>query len=698
VPSIPRQWLRSLFADGKRPGQRPSRGRPSFRPTLELLEARVTPSVTFANQASFAAGNNPESVAVADFNGDGRPDLVVANYGAGTVSVYLNTAAAGATAPAFAAPVTFTVGYQPISVAVGDFNGDGRPDLAVANVGADTVSVLLDTTAAGATAPSFAAPVTFAVGNAPRSVAVGDFNGDGRPDLVVANDQSNTVSVLLNTMSAGATAPSFAPQITFTVGAYPFSVAVGDFNGDGRPDLAVANSTGAGTASVLLNATPAGATAPAFAVQQTFAVGNDPVSVAVGDFNGDGRPDLAVANANDGTASVLLNTTPTGAGTPAFAAQQTFNVGAYPTSLAVGDFNGDGRPDLAVSNSNGYAGTMSVLLNATPAGATAPSFAAQQTFAVGSGPFSVAVGDFNGDGRPDLAVANANDNTASVLLNTTVPFATAVPVVVADVHGMGVVEYNRTTGAWVQLNVANPSDVTLLATDAAGDVFADYPGYGVYRYSPSTGSWQMVNGTDAVALAADPRGDVFLSYNGAGVAVFRLDGGAQLLTPSTASMLAADPNGDLAGEFVGYGVFRYTPSNGAWAPLNGTDAVALTIDAQGDVFASFAGAGVAVFRLDGGAQLLNPTAATLLAADAQGELVADFPGYGVYKYQPGTTFIRLNPVDASLLAVDADGDIFADFPGYGVYEYQPGTTFLRLTPSEASLLAADPFGDPFASL
>src|SRR5262249_47685951 len=113
---------------------------------------------------------------------------------------------------AFLPQQTFATGSAPSSVAVGDVNGDGRPDLLVANFGSATVSVLLNTTAAGATIPSFAPQQTFATGTGPFSVAVGDVNGDGRPDLLVANSGSATVSVLLNTTAAGATTPSFAPQ------------------------------------------------------------------------------------------------------------------------------------------------------------------------------------------------------------------------------------------------------------------------------------------------------------------------------------------------------------------------------------------------------------------------------------------------------------------------------------------------------
>src|SRR5205807_1794938 len=151
------------------------------------------------------------------------------------------------------------------------------------------------------------------------------------------------------------------------------------------------------------------------------------------DLNGDGRPDLVVANHNDSTVSVLLNTTPAGSGTPAFTAQKTFATGAGPDAVAAADLNGDGRADLAVGNGN--SDTVSVLLNTAAAGAAAVSFAAQKTFATGGGPNAVAVADYNGDGRPDLAItdnSNVNGDRVSVLVNTTTPFATAVPVVVGQ--------------------------------------------------------------------------------------------------------------------------------------------------------------------------------------------------------------------------------------------------------------------------
>ncbi|MCC3590824.1 MAG: DUF4347 domain-containing protein, partial [Microcoleus sp. PH2017_29_MFU_D_A] len=156
--------------------------------------------------------------------------------------------------------------------------------------------------------------VDFTTGNNPNSVSIGDFNGDGKPDLAVANLNSNTTSILLNTTPTNATTPTFATQATFATDINPASVSIGDFNGDGKPDLATANVTN--IASILLNTTATGATTPTFAPKVDFPTGSSPVSVSIGDINGDGKPDLAVANAGSNTASILLNTTTTGATTP----------------------------------------------------------------------------------------------------------------------------------------------------------------------------------------------------------------------------------------------------------------------------------------------------------------------------------------------------------------------------------------------
>ncbi|MGO9606135.1 MAG: FG-GAP repeat domain-containing protein [Candidatus Binataceae bacterium] len=232
-----------------------------------------------------------------------------------------------------------------------DVNGDGKPDLIVANLGSPGgVFVLLNTTAPGATTPSFATQQFFASGSGPYSVTAADVNGDGKPDLIAANINSNTVSVLLNTTPAPTTtfdANSFATQQTFATGSNPLSLTAADINGDGKPDLIAANEL-SNTVSVLLNTTAPGTTAPSFATQQTFGTGSEPISVTTADVDGDGQPDLIVANAGDSTVSVLLNTTAPGATTPSFATEQTFTTGSVPESVAATDVNGDGQLDLIV--------------------------------------------------------------------------------------------------------------------------------------------------------------------------------------------------------------------------------------------------------------------------------------------------------------------------------------------------------------
>ncbi len=159
-----------------------------------------------------------------------------------------------------------------------------------------------------------------------------DLNGDGRPDVITANTNDDTVSVLLNTTTPGATTPSFATQQTFAAGSFPISVTSADVNGDGKLDLIVANNSG-NTVSVLLNTTAPGATTPSFATQQTFATQGSPRSVTAADVNGDGMPDLIVANFSSRTVSVLLNTTAPGAATPSFATQQAFQTGSGATGF-----------------------------------------------------------------------------------------------------------------------------------------------------------------------------------------------------------------------------------------------------------------------------------------------------------------------------------------------------------------------------
>jgi M6 family metalloprotease-like protein len=256
-----------------------------------------------------------------------------------------------------------------------------------------TLSVQLgdstDSSAEFQAAPFF----SLGTGSQPWSVAIGDLNGDAMPDLATANRTANTVSVLLG--DGGGT---FMTKTDFATGIGPRFVAIGDVNGDNDLDLAVANSS-SNTVAVLL-----GNGDGTFGTKTDFGTGATPYSVAIGDLNGDGHSDLATANYAANKASVLL-----GNGDGTFGTKTDFATGINPRSVAIGDLNGDGHADLAVANYS--SGTVSVLL-----GNGDGTFATKTDRGTGSGPSSVAIGDLNGDGIPDLAITNESSATVSVLL------------------------------------------------------------------------------------------------------------------------------------------------------------------------------------------------------------------------------------------------------------------------------------------
>ncbi len=387
-------------------------------------------SNSFSTKVDFTTGSYPFSVAIGDVDGDGKPDLVVTNAVSNSVSVFRNTGTSGTIS--FAAKVDFTTGLMPFGIAIVDADGDGKLDLVVANYNSNTISVFRNTSTSGTI--SFATKVDFTTGLNPSSVAIGDVDGDGKPDLVVANYGSNTVSVFRNTSAIGSV--SFAAKVDFTTGLEPQSVAVGDVDGDGKPDLAVVDSSS--TVSVFRNTSAIGSVS--FAASVDFTTGLGPSGVTIGDIDGDGRPDLAVANYNSSTISVFRNTGTSG--TISFAAKVDFTTGLNPSSVAIGDVDGDGKLDFAVANYN--SSTISVFRNTGTNGSV--SFADKIDFTTGTEPFIVAIGDVDGDGKPDFAVVNFGSSTVSVFRNTILvdntpptftvsPYTTGTPVLV-DANGL----------------------------------------------------------------------------------------------------------------------------------------------------------------------------------------------------------------------------------------------------------------------
>ena len=344
-------------------------------------------TLTFASQQTISTGLHPRAIVAADVNGDGIQDLVVTNFGGHSVGVLLGNGNG-----TFQPQRTFAVGtFQsyPASVAVADVNGDGKPDLIVANDSFNgSVSVLL-----GNGNGTFAPQQVIPAGVNPYSVAVADLNGDGKRDIVVANNgDGSSVSVLLGNGNG-----TFQPRLSFQVDPYPRSVAIADVNGDGKPDIITANYL-SNDLSVLL-----GNGNGTFQPERVLSGGQYPQSVTTADVNGDNKVDLIVTNYTSNTVSVLL-----GNGNGTFQGRRTFGTGAGPIAVTVADQNKDGIPDLVVANESGD--SISYLL-----GNGNGTFQSQQTFAAGPDPVGVAVLDLNGDGKPDAAVADFDGNYAGLL-------------------------------------------------------------------------------------------------------------------------------------------------------------------------------------------------------------------------------------------------------------------------------------------
>jgi hypothetical protein len=351
----------------------------------------------------FIPGYPPASIALADFNHDSKLDLAAVSFSTAQVAVFLGNGNG-----TFQSPVYYSVGFEPGSVAIADFNHDGNLDLAVTGFGTSTgsISVLL-----GNGDGTFRAAPDVTLDAYPIFVAVGDFNGDGIPDLVASD--SPYVSVMLGNGDG-----TFQPPINNTLFSpiYPAAIGVGDFNRDGKLDLVVAGQFGASSYAKVLLGNGDGT----FQLGASYSIGDNPLSVAVADFRGIGILDLAIAGTGAGGVQVLL-----GNGDGTFQPPVDYET-LNPTSwVTVGDFNLDGKLDLAV-NTNVlpyYGGYATVLL-----GNGDGTFQPGADYYVATEAGFIAVGDLNGDKQPDLAVVGVPSETV-VLLNTgVVSFSPTAPL------------------------------------------------------------------------------------------------------------------------------------------------------------------------------------------------------------------------------------------------------------------------------
>ena len=365
-------------------------------------------STSFVVKQDKATATEPYEVSISDIDGDGKPDIAVTNNSSNSVSVLRNISVSGTVS--VAAKVDFTTGINPQSLTTGDIDGDGKPDLVLVNNGSNTVSVLRNTSVSGT--PSMAAKVDFSTGasSGPAAVRIGDLDSDGKPDLVVANNNTNTVSVFMNTSTAGTI--SFAAKVDLATGSLPYSVSIGDIDGDGKPDIAVTNFSGS-SFSVLRNTSTMGVISFAAKVDFTTGATTQPFGISVADLDGDAKPDITVSIASSNKVSVFRNTSVPG--TISFAAKLDATVTSglgSPYKVSSGDIDGDGKPDLVIAISDAVS-KVAVLKNTSTTGSI--SFAPKVELTTGAYTNFVSIGDIDGDGKPDIVANNSGSNTISIL-------------------------------------------------------------------------------------------------------------------------------------------------------------------------------------------------------------------------------------------------------------------------------------------
>ncbi len=345
-------------------------------------------------------GTHPSMLSIADVNRDGNADILVANGGSGNLSVYLGDGKGGFSQPNGS---PFSAGQNPTDIGTGDFNGDGNLDIAIANHGVKLVTVLLGN---GKGQFSFAPGSPFSVESNPHphGIAVADFNGDKKPDIAIDSWAENKMLVIF-----GKGDGTFqTPGVKFDVGKMPYQrLRTADVNEDGNADILTSNFEGS-SVSILL------ADGRGKFTRRDFPVPPNPFGIAIAALNGDRHLDLAIfhysGHATDRSKNGMSVLFGDGHGNFALAQGSPFPVGQYPATIAAGDLDGDGIADLVVSNYED--GTLTIYL----CGRNRITLAGYSPIRVGHTPHGVAVADLNHDGKGDVVVAEEEDNDVLVLL------------------------------------------------------------------------------------------------------------------------------------------------------------------------------------------------------------------------------------------------------------------------------------------
>ncbi|WP_224371991.1 Ig-like domain-containing protein [Hyalangium versicolor] len=573
---------------------------------------------------------SPAASTVADLDGDGRPDLVVA-VGGTTAGASALAVAKGRGNGSFSAFTTVSLGttaLNPQGVTTGDFNGDGRLDLVSANQSANTVSVLLDNGAGG-----YGTPATWNTGAGPKGMATADFDLDGKLDLVVANSTGSNVTVLYGNGDG-----TFPTSFNFNVGVSPQSLVVVDLNGDGKPDIATANFGGSSVTALRNNG---GRSSTAFTSMGNTVAGYAPRAISAGDFNGDNKPDIVVVGnpSSVGAVSVMLGA---GDGTLGSAATTSANPGTPefkdPRGVVVGDFDQDGKLDVIAGNNTDVS---VILLKGLGTG----RFTIGSSTATGTGIVDMVGSDVDGDGLPDLVGTLTADNRVFVLRSKGIglPGPTAYPLqsVSGAVTGRGVtvVDLNKDGKPDVLTTNRSTNKLSLLFGDGTGNFLlsSTAPAVGTAPSFATTGDIDRDGNTDVVVTnnnSSTPSISVLLGDGNGGLTKLATD-----LTYPVAprSPLLVDFNSDGAPDLLacgnavylrlntGGGTFaNYTTNTVGGAPqsevvadfnLDGRPDVAVTNNASSAAVGVLLGNGAGGFVTPAKTQGLSGAGVALATAD-----------------------------------------------------------------------------------
>ncbi len=386
---------------------------------LQNFPSADTGTIDFAGRTDFATGTHPSGIAIGDIDGDGKPDIIIANTGANTISVYRNLSAApggSISAATFAAPVIDTVPFLCFYLALADIDGDGKLDIATAAQTDNRLVAIQNTSVPGTV--SFGAQTTVAISTSglPYALALADIDGNGQPDLLCVDFVNEQLAAFRNKSTPGTI--SFSALMTFGTAANPVHLAVQDFDGDGKPDVAVACQS-ANVFQIFRNTSVLDTfDITTFAPRMDFFTsGQAPQYIMAGDIDGDGKADVIIGNRTAPFGiQVFRNTSVPGTitltGESAVAAHQI-------QGMSIGDFDGDGKPDIVVTNSMDT--SVAIYRNNSTVGT--PSFEPQARFATLYGPVFPVVGDIDGDGKADIAVTNYMVNNFSILRDRNAPVA-----------------------------------------------------------------------------------------------------------------------------------------------------------------------------------------------------------------------------------------------------------------------------------